>query len=36
LFPIPEIVKKVAIWSQKSDKPIKSLEELYSTWCAGQ
>jgi len=36
LFPIPEIVKKVAIWSQKSDKPMKSIEELYSTWCAWQ
>jgi phosphoribosylaminoimidazole (AIR) synthetase len=36
LFPIPEIVKKVAVWSQQSDKPMKSLEELYSTWCAWQ
>lgn len=36
LFPIPEIVKKVAIWSQRWDKPMKSIEELYSTWCAGQ
>lgn len=36
LFPIPNTVRKVAIWSKKSDKPMKSLEELYSTWCAGQ
>ena len=36
LFPIPEIAKKVAIWSQKSEEPMKSLEELYSTWCAWQ
>lgn len=36
LFPIPDIVKKVAIWSQKSKKPMKSIEELYSTWCGWQ
>lgn len=36
LYPIPDIAKKVAIWSQKWEKPIKSIEEIYSTWCAGQ
>lgn len=36
LYPIPDIVKKVALRSQKWEKPMKSLEEMYSTWCCGQ
>lgn len=36
LFPIPDIVRKVVKWSKKSDKPISSYEEIYSTWGAGQ
>lgn len=36
LFDIPEIVQKCALWSQDSDKPIATLEDLYTTWCCWQ